>query len=375
MSIAHERPWSELVDEAMEGASREQALKRKLAQRIAGSVTSYKRRTPNADPREKARDFLENIDWHLPDDLAELGSAARAIPDLVSDSVSKRLDSSIDFVAAYLAICGYALGSAGSRWRQSGRPWRKVEVLAGLLQRSMTATNETFTLLQRGYPDGAEARMRTVVELAVIANFIERNSTTIAERFEASHDVEMWRRKEDGHLRGLTDALASRIDEQYHRVLRQFGQSMAKPYGWAAPAFDGNRVTFADISRDYGNVESNSRFSNASHHVHASHSGTIKSAAADASGLFLHGPRPVGFYLPAYECMDSLHQCAVAFMRAVLSSKRNVEVVYWMEMLHYAMKEAQLEISHAQAASDPEWARAAMTAMSSGVSDQLLESY
>src|SRR5690606_25484277 len=115
-------------------------------------------------------------------------------------------------------------------------------------------------------------RMRTVVELAVIAEFIECNSTEIAVRYEASHHVEMWRRKEDGHLRGLTDATPSSIDEQYERVIRRFGASMAKPYGWASPAFDDQRVTFADISRAYGNVESDSRFSNASHHVHASHS-------------------------------------------------------------------------------------------------------
>ncbi|WP_292787612.1 DUF5677 domain-containing protein, partial [Microbacterium sp. UBA7513] len=56
----------------------------------------------------------------------------------------------------------------------------------------MTATNETFALLERGFPDGAEARMRTAVELGVIAAFIERSSTEIARRFEASHHVEMW---------------------------------------------------------------------------------------------------------------------------------------------------------------------------------------
>jgi hypothetical protein len=367
MSTPKEDPWPALVDQALEDAARERMLKKKLAQRVAGSVASYKRRTPEADPREKARGFLENIDGHLPEDLSELGSAARAIPDLVSDSVSRLLDSSLDLVAAYLAICGYTLGSAGSRWRQRGRPWRKVEVLAGLLQRSMSATNETFTLLQRGFPDGAEARMRTVVELSVVAKFIERNSTAIADRYTASHDVEMWRRKEDGHVRGLTEAMSGQIDEQYERVLRRFGDSMAKPYGWAAPVFGRSRVTFADISREYGNVESDSRFSNASHHVHASHSGTLKSAAADSEGLFLHGPRPFGFYLPAYQCMDSLHQCAVAFLRAVMSSKRNVEVTYWMELLHYAMKEAQLEITRAQAISDPEWARKSMTAKSTSV--------
>ncbi len=59
----------------MKLAALEQVFLKKLAQRIAGSVTSYRRRTPKADPREKARDFLENLDWHLPEDLAELGSA------------------------------------------------------------------------------------------------------------------------------------------------------------------------------------------------------------------------------------------------------------------------------------------------------------
>ncbi|WP_210274249.1 DUF5677 domain-containing protein [Microbacterium sp. Se63.02b] len=344
----------------MDLAELERELLRKLSQRVTGSVTSYRRRTPNADPREKARDFLENLDWHLPEDLAELGSAARAIPDLVSDSVAGLLDESIDFVAAYLSICGHVLASAGTRWLQQGRPRRKAEALAGLLQRAMTATNETFALLERGFPDGAEARMRTVVELGVIATFIERSSTEIARRFEASHHVEMWRRKEDGHIRGLSDEASQTIDRQYQRVIRQHGVSMSKPYGWASPAFDDRRVTYADISRAYGNDDASSRFSNASHHVHASHSGSVKSAVADSSGVFLHGPRPVGFYMPAYECMDSLNQSATAFLRAVMSSRRHVEIVYWTELLHYTMKEAQLQITYAQAMVDPEWARRSM---------------
>ncbi|WP_315069347.1 DUF5677 domain-containing protein [uncultured Microbacterium sp.] len=344
------------ADPAVKMADLERALLRKLSQRIAGSITSYSRRTPNADPREKARDFLENLDWHLPEDLAELGSAARAFPELVSDSVAELLDESLDFVSAYLSICGHVLASAGSRWLQQGRPRRNAEVLAGLLQRAMTATNETFALLERGFPDGAEARMRTVVELGVIATFIERSSTEIAKRFEASHHVEMWRRKEDDHIRGLTAETIQIIDKQYQRVIQRHGVSMARPYGWASPAFDNRRVTYADISRAYGNVVSSSRFSNASHHVHASHSGSMKSAAADSLGVFLHGP-PVGFYMPAYECMDSLHQSATAFLRAVRSSRRNVELVYWTELLHYTMKEAQLQITHAQAVIDPEWAR------------------
>ena len=355
--------WSAEVQQVMERAELERAFLRKLSQRVAGSITSYQRRTPNADPREKARDFLGNLDWHLPDDLAELGSAARAFPDLVSESVAGVLDESMDFVSAYLSICGHVLASAGSRWLQQGRPRRKAEVLAGLLQRSMTATNETFALLERGFPDGAEARMRTVVELGVIATFIERNTTEIARRFEASHHVEMWRRKEDGHIRGLSEATSQLIDKQYRRVMRRYGVSMAAPYGWASPAFDDRRVTYADISRAYGNADSSSRFSNASHHVHASHSGSVKSAAADSSGVFLHGPRPAGFYPPAYDCMDSLHQSAAAFLKAVMSSKRNVELIYWTELLHYAMKEAQLQITRAQATIDPEWARRSMANM------------
>jgi hypothetical protein len=348
----------------MASVSRERTIKSKLSQRVAGSVASYKRRSPHADPREKARDFLGNIDAFLPNDLAELGEAARAYPDVISSATARQLDSSMDFVAAYLSLCAHVLRSAGSRWRQPGRPWRKVEVLAGLLHRAMIATNETFALLERGFPDGAEARMRTVVELGVIANFIEANSTEIAKRFEASHHVEMWRRKNDGHIRGLTDDIAQAIDRQHERVVRTFGRSMLKPYGWASPAFGNRRVSFVKISEKFGTAGTDSRFSNASHHVHASHSGTLKSAAGDEEGVFLYGPRPKGFYLPAYECLDSLNQCTMAFLRGVTSSRRNVEIVYWMEILRYAMKEAQLEITHAQASADPEWARRSMAGLS-----------
>lgn len=361
MDGSREAQPESIVDQTMQSVAKERALIKKLSQRVAGSVTMYRRRTPDADARQKARDFIENIDWRLPEDLAELGSAARAYPNYVSESVAGLLDESLDFVAAYLAICGHVLSSAGSRWRQRGRPWRKVEVLAGLLQRAMTATNETFTLLEHGFPDNAEARMRTVVELSVIATLIEDNNTEIAVRFEAGHHVEMWRRKNDGHLRGLTDEASRRIDEQYERVVRRFGPAIAKPYGWASPVFDNRRVSLSDINRKYGSSDSNSRFSNASHHVHASHSGLMKSITGDPEGVFLHGPRPRGFYLPAYDCMDSLHQCARAFLRAVLSSRRNVEVLYWTEVLRYTMREAQLEITHAQVSMDPEWAREAMS--------------
>jgi hypothetical protein len=64
------------------------------------------------------------------------------------------------------------------------------------------------------------------------------------------------------------------------------GASLAKLYGWASPAF-GDRVTFADMSRSGGNDDWTLAFSSASHHVHAPHSGTLKSAAADAVVVFV----------------------------------------------------------------------------------------
>lgn len=70
--------------------------------------------------------------------------------------------------------------------------------------------------------------------------------------------------------------------------------------------------------------------------------------------------------------MDSLHQCAAAFLRSVASSRRSVEVVYWIELLDYTIKEAQLEITHAQAKADPEWARKSMARLDLNLNQLML---
>lgn len=329
-------------------------LTKKLERSIARSIAARGRGASVIDARTSAHGFLENADWYLPDELAVLGTEARVFPGVVSESVTGALDSALDFVAAYLSLCAHVMSLAGSRWRIPGRPWRKTAVLSGLLHRSMAATNETFVLLQGGFPDGAEARMRTVVESAVIANFIDASKVEIAERYYASHFVEIWRRKEDGHLRGLTEDFVRLIDKRYDRTISRFGESISKPYGWASPAFNGRRVTFSDINRAYGDVDLGSRFANASHHVHATPTGTVKSEAADADSVFLYGPRPKGALIPAYECLDSLHRCACAFLSSVLRSCPRPEVVYWEEILHYTMKEAQLELVHAEVMVDPD---------------------
>ncbi|WP_309617440.1 hypothetical protein, partial [Salinibacterium sp.] len=100
-----------------------------LAQRINGSIVSQKRLRPGVDPEENVRDFVEKLDWRLPEDLHRMGADYRASSGLISQTLSAVLDDTLNTFSASVQISEHVIEKCIRDWKRAGGPWRKTDAL------------------------------------------------------------------------------------------------------------------------------------------------------------------------------------------------------------------------------------------------------
>lgn len=160
----------------------------------------------------------------------------------------------------------------------------KREAILMLHMRGCQAMSEIITLIESGYADGAMARWRTLYELRVVAEMIEKFGDDIAFRY-FDHQHVTRRREMDNDLRHFTPEELENtdhqtkqiIDDNFGAVIQEYGPSFATPYGWAASSVGKKKPTFRDLEASVGLPELPTNFKMASYKVHAGIAG-LKSA-------------------------------------------------------------------------------------------------
>ena len=192
-----------------------------------------------------------------------------------------------------------------------------LSALTGLHARVCQVAYEVLALLTNGYPDGADARWRTLHEINVTAKFIAEHGNDTAERY-LCHDI-------PESYRGLTDYQKyctihgyepySENEEAEKKAVRdeicnRFGQDFKEEYGWAS-AILGKKLNFRDLEEatklDY--MRPYKRL--ASHNVHAGSKGLFFKLGLprELRGKVITSvPSYIGFTNPAHSTAISLYQ-------------------------------------------------------------------
>jgi len=235
------------------------------------------------------------------------------------------------------------------------------EVLARLHARACLVASEVRALLTSGHASGANARWRTLHELAVIAFFVKQHGREVAERYFFHEGIETAKGAEEyqevvGRLGydPLTEEELSQVRRKRTELVERFGSVFAEPYGWAEPALAGRARNFKEIERDVEMDHLRGHYRMASHGVHGQPKGsTFDLGKMGGEPIRLAGPSNVGLTDPADSALLSLYQCTVAF----LTYKADPEYLVALGVLDRLRAEAgtkflsiQQQLNHEEAA-------------------------
>ena len=189
------------------------------------------------------------------------------------------------------------------------------ELLIRIHAKANQVAKEILTLLKNGFSDGAQARWRTLHELAVVCVFISEHGEDVATRYINHEAVGTYKaaiQYNDYYIRlGATEISSEEIDsmqEEYLDLLAEYGQTYKNDYGWAAKALNLKKPTFRDIEASVELDHHRPYYKLASANVHANPSGVFNSLGLfPEEDIILAGPSNLGLIHPAQSAIISLN--------------------------------------------------------------------
>lgn len=163
----------------------------------------------------------------------------------------------------------------------SGKPGRgdlRAGALARLHIRACRIAKEILLLLENGFAEGAQARWRTLHEVAVTATLIAEGGDTLAERY-FDHEAVERKRALDDHRRAAAVAgepeisrrQTAGIEKAYGAAIKKHGKSFNGMYGWASGQLGiPKEPKFHDLQDAAGSLTLKLRYRIASFDTHAS---------------------------------------------------------------------------------------------------------
>jgi hypothetical protein len=169
-----------------------------------------------------------------------------------------RWQKPVDLLEILIEVCL----QAGARLKDTSKSSNAVShdylfhVLRKLHARSCQISYEILCLLKAGFADGAHARWRTLYEIAVISYFIHHQGQECAKRYLQYEIVENYKEMLEYQqhcsqlgYEPLADSEIIRIGELYDNVIKTYGRSFGKPYGWIPDNILKGYRTFAGIEK------------------------------------------------------------------------------------------------------------------------------
>ena len=236
------------------------------------------------------------------------------------------------------------------------------DALVAIHARGCQISRAIVALLRSGFADDADARWRSLHELATISSFISKHRTEdVAERY-LLHEIVQRRQLalayKKHEVRAELDPLGQeeidQLNERYDSLLTKFGKSFGSEYGWAATALRGKEATLANIEADVELDHYRPYYRMASHNVHgSSHAAFFKLGISETNRpVLLAGPSDQGLADPGHGVALSLTQITGALASAYPTMDRLVSVLV-MNLLQDEAGEAFLQ-AH-QEAERTEW--------------------
>jgi hypothetical protein len=161
---------------------------------------------------------------------------------------------------------------------KSGQGQLRAEALARLHIRACRIAKEIILLLENGFAEGAQARWRTLHEVAVTATLIAEGGDGLTERY-FDHEAVERKRALDDHRRaaaisgepGASQRQSAGIEKAYGAAIKKHGKSFNNMYGWASGQLGiPKEPKFHDLQEAAGSLALKLRYRLASFDTHAS---------------------------------------------------------------------------------------------------------
>jgi hypothetical protein len=127
-------------------------------------------------------------------------------------------------------------------------------VLLRIHAKSRQISKEILVLLRHGFADGAQARWRSLHELAVVSSFIAHHDEDVAIKYMQHEAVEIFKSANQyneyyAHLgtEEISNEDMSAMERDYDELVGKYGEYYRHEYGWASDALGNKKPTFRDI--------------------------------------------------------------------------------------------------------------------------------
>ncbi len=192
---------------------------------------------------------------------------------------------------------------------------RMLEALVALHVRACRIASEVLCLLQGGFADGANARWRSVHEVAVTAMFLVEQGGNIADRYIDHGAIERLRAAEKYQEHCQTLGFEPYTTEEMNdfataadAMIHKYGRAFRGDYGWASEALGTTNATFTQVEAALDMSHWRPHFKMACQSVHAGAQALefCLSVPEGASGMLLAGASDAGLADPGHLTAISL---------------------------------------------------------------------
>ena len=129
--------------------------------------------------------------------LAELRRRNKSINQF-EKRLRRKWNDPLELFGGLILLCEIMAESSNYELNRKGR---KIDVkyiaLRKIHGRALKVSNEIFTLLKGGYPDGAHSLWRTLYELEIISHFLVNQDLDVSERYMAHTDMRRYKEAKD----------------------------------------------------------------------------------------------------------------------------------------------------------------------------------
>lgn len=230
------------------------------------------------ETREEIRkSYLRGLHRNKKSMIAERESGRRSVEEAMQNEYGSAF-------ANYMAASqvAYELGSTiHEEYIQSGAADEflpSCQILFLLHGKACTIAAEVLHLLRGGFPDGANARHRTLYELSIIMDIlsgVDREPIALryieyahVERFDEMNGYQ--KHCSDLNYKPFTQEEMAEAAADFQNVIDKYGSKFRKRNGWAAPLFnDKFPISIVDLERFVGVTHRRPFYTNANHQVHA----------------------------------------------------------------------------------------------------------
>ena len=241
---------------------------------------------PSSNVQAEVEKWLKNFRCHAPTATEEFRQTRARF----EEDLSKYWHEPLDLLELFIqAVTEAQIGFIRSFHDDAVASKDEVHnALTRLLGRGCLVARAILALLRGGYADDAHARWRSLHELAVTAIVISDNGQELAERYMLHAAIERHKLASDLQKFQSFIGVNTIPPEEFEKnqlerdnLVKRFGKSFGRDFGWAACLFGGKAPTMRDIERSVGFDHLRVLYRLSSHNVHANAQGTIYKLGLD----------------------------------------------------------------------------------------------